>query len=217
MGFADGRTDSRPGVLAFTLSLELLYMNQEAQELSRYLNRTRGGPAAQGVLPTDVNRLCEEILRRLHAQEHAKDWQQVHVRRTAGDLSRPILLQGFGIPDASGLDHSLIIVLMEERETRSDARVEAAKGRYHLTDREMNVLENLAKGLTNKEIAISLGIAEQTIKEHIKHIMEKTQVSTRTAVLAQLFQGEIQRSVKSELPRVAKRVPRMVANGVRAR
>jgi DNA-binding CsgD family transcriptional regulator len=209
------RSESRPGVFAFTLSLELLYMNHEAQELSRYLNRSRGGPAANGLLPSDVTKLCEEILRRLHTQADAKDWQQVHVRRMGGELSRPIMLQGFGIPDASGLEHSLIIVLMEERESRTDARIEAARTRYGLTDREMNVLENLAKGLTNKEIGITLGIAEQTIKEHLKHIMEKTQVSTRTAVLAQLFQGHIQRPAKRELPRVVKRTPRLVANGTK--
>lgn len=215
MSLSELHAESRPGVFAFTLSLELLYMNHEAQELSRYLNRSRGGPAASGLLPSDVTKLCEEILKRLHLQADAKDWQQVHVRRMAGELSRPIVLQGFGIPDASGLDHSLIIVLMEEREFHSDARIEAARTRYHLTDREMNVLENLAKGLTNKEIAITLGIAEQTIKEHLKHIMEKTQVSTRTAVLAQLFQGQIQRPAKRELPRMAKATPRLIANAAK--
>src|SRR5206468_9759341 len=143
-------------------------------------NHSRGGPAAQGVLPTDVNKLCEDVLKRLRAHADAKDWEQVHVRRTVGDLGRPIGLQGFGIPDASGLDHSMIIVLMEVRGSRSDARVEAAKARYRLTDREMHVLAHLAKGLTNKDIAITLGIAEQTIKEHLQHIMGKTCVNTRT-------------------------------------
>jgi DNA-binding CsgD family transcriptional regulator len=214
MALSDCRADACPGVLAFTLSLELLYMNQEAQELSLYLNRSRGGPSANGVLPAEVNKLCEDILRRLQAHADAKDWEQVHVRQNAGDLARPVVLQGFGIPDASGHDHSLIIILMEERESRSDARVEAAKERYRLTEREMNVLENLAKGLTNKEIAITLGIAEQTIKEHLKHIMEKTCVSTRTAVLAQLFQGELPR-MKRDIPRVGKRSLRSVGNGSR--
>jgi DNA-binding CsgD family transcriptional regulator len=214
MGFPDGRLDSRPGVLAFTISLELLYMNHEAHELSQYLNRAREGPLAQGVVPTDVNKLCDEILSRLEKHADAKDWEQVHARRTVGDLARPIVLQGFGIPDASGLDHSLIIVLMEERHTRSEIRVEAAKDRYHLTDREMNVLEHLSKGLTNKEIAITLGIAEQTIKEHLKHIMEKTHVSTRTAVLAQLFQGEAPRA-KGGVSRLPKPSVQKLPNAVK--
>jgi DNA-binding CsgD family transcriptional regulator len=216
MAFAEGRPDSRPGVLAFTISLELLYMNQEAHELSQYLNRARGGPVAQGVLPSDVNKLCEEILSQLERHADAQDWEQVHARRTIGDLSRTIVLQGFGIPDASGLEHSLIIVLMEERHTHSDLRVEAAKDRYHLTDREMNVLEHLAKGLTNKEIAITLGIAEQTIKEHLKHIMVKTHVSTRTAVLAQLFQGEAPNAAKDGIPRGPKQPVQKLPNAVKA-
>jgi DNA-binding CsgD family transcriptional regulator len=216
MPFLDSRADSRPGVLAFTLSLELLYMNQEAQELSQFLNRSKEGPDANGLIPVEVNKLCEDILSRLQAHADAKDWEQVHLRRNAGDLSRPLGLQGFGIPDASGHDHSLIIILIEERESHSDARVEAAKERYRLTEREMNVLEHLAKGLTNKEIAITLGIAEQTIKEHLKHIMEKTCVSTRTAVLAQLFQGELPRA-KREVSRVTKRPLRRLASSSRVR
>jgi DNA-binding CsgD family transcriptional regulator len=215
MALPDGRSESRPGVLAFTISLELLYMNQEAQELSQYLNRLRGGPVADGMLPTDVHKLCEEILSGLVRHAEAKDWEHVHARRTVGDLSRPIVLQGFGIPDTSGLEHSLIIVLMEERLTHSDARVEAAKDRYHLTEREMHVLEHLAKGLTNKEIAMTLGIAEQTIKEHLKHIMVKTQVSTRTAVLAQLFQGELPRP-KGGISRPPKLTLQSLSNGVKA-
>ena len=49
------------------------------------------------------------------------------------------------------------------------------------------MIEHLAKGWTNKEIANALGITEQTVKEHIKHIMEKTGSSTRTGILARIF------------------------------
>jgi len=51
------------------------------------------------------------------------------------------------------------------------------------------VIEHLAKGWTNKEIANALGITEQTVKEHIKHIMQKTKSTTRTGILAQVFRS----------------------------
>ena len=49
------------------------------------------------------------------------------------------------------------------------------------------VVQNLLKGWTNKEIANELGVTEQTIKEHIKHIMAKTKTTTRTGILVQVI------------------------------
>ncbi|HAC92640.1 MAG TPA: DNA-binding response regulator [Planctomycetaceae bacterium] len=49
-----------------------------------------------------------------------------------------------------------------------------------LTQRESEVLEQLANGLTNKEIALALGISYETVKEHVQHILRKIGVSDRT-------------------------------------
>ena len=45
------------------------------------------------------------------------------------------------------------------------------------------------KGWTNKEIANAIAISELTVKEHIKHIMDKTRTSTRTGILVKILQG----------------------------
>ena len=49
-----------------------------------------------------------------------------------------------------------------------------------LTQRESEVLKQLALGLTNKEIAIALHISYETVKEHVQHILRKIGVSDRT-------------------------------------
>jgi DNA-binding NarL/FixJ family response regulator len=49
-----------------------------------------------------------------------------------------------------------------------------------LTKRESEVLKQLAFGLTNKEIAQSLGISYETVKEHVQHILRKIGVTDRT-------------------------------------
>jgi DNA-binding NarL/FixJ family response regulator len=49
-----------------------------------------------------------------------------------------------------------------------------------LTQRESEVLRQLALGLTNKEIALSLHISYETVKEHVQHILRKIGVSDRT-------------------------------------
>lgn len=49
-----------------------------------------------------------------------------------------------------------------------------------LTQRESEVLLQLSGGLTNKEIAVALGISYETVKEHVQHILHKIGVSDRT-------------------------------------
>tara|TARA_B100000686_G_scaffold320094_1_gene371416 strand:+ start:321 stop:953 length:633 start_codon:yes stop_codon:yes gene_type:complete len=51
-----------------------------------------------------------------------------------------------------------------------------------LTQRESEVLRQLALGLTNKEIAQALSISYETVKEHVQHILRKVGVSDRTQV-----------------------------------
>ena len=53
-------------------------------------------------------------------------------------------------------------------------------GEEGLTPREVEVLKHLAEGNRNKDIAALLFISEETVKVHIKHIMEKLGASDRT-------------------------------------
>ncbi|NLZ01871.1 MAG: response regulator transcription factor [Pirellulaceae bacterium] len=56
----------------------------------------------------------------------------------------------------------------------------AADVEVPLTQRESEVLRQLAFGLTNKEIAQALHISYETVKEHVQHILRKIGVSDRT-------------------------------------
>ena len=61
-----------------------------------------------------------------------------------------------------------------------------------LTPREVRVLNELAKGLANKEIASALNITEYTAKDHLKSILGKLRVNDRTeAVTAAIQRGII--------------------------
>lgn len=57
-------------------------------------------------------------------------------------------------------------------------------GAEPLTAREVDVLRQLAGGNRNKDIARNLFISEETVKVHVKHIMEKLGASDRTQALA---------------------------------
>ena len=52
---------------------------------------------------------------------------------------------------------------------------------HALTDREMDVLQLIAKGLSNKQIAAQLFISEETVKVHIRNLLRKLNVHSRVA------------------------------------
>jgi len=61
-----------------------------------------------------------------------------------------------------------------------------------LTSRESEVLNYMAQGYLNKQIAEVLGVSEQTIKDHISSIVRKLNVNTRTqAVISALKKGAL--------------------------
>jgi len=53
-----------------------------------------------------------------------------------------------------------------------------------LTERELSVLEQVAEGRRNREIGKLLGISEETVKGHVKHIIEKLGAHDRTQAVA---------------------------------
>jgi NarL family two-component system response regulator LiaR len=58
----------------------------------------------------------------------------------------------------------------------ASARAEAGR----LTPREHEVLELIARGQSNKRIALALGISEKTVKTHVGHVLAKLGVTDRT-------------------------------------
>jgi NarL family two-component system response regulator YdfI len=53
-----------------------------------------------------------------------------------------------------------------------------------LSERELEVLQMVAEGARNKEIAYKLGITERTVKAHLSHIFQKLNVDARAAAVA---------------------------------
>jgi DNA-binding NarL/FixJ family response regulator len=61
-----------------------------------------------------------------------------------------------------------------------------------LTAREFEILEDISRGLSNKEVGVALSISEQTVKNHISNILRKLAVNDRThAVVFAMRQGWI--------------------------
>ena len=70
--------------------------------------------------------------------------------------------------------------LLKEFVTLADNRAQE----YGLSNREMEVLQLLSEGKTNKQIAKDLWISEQTVKTHVSHLFDKLGTSDRTETVA---------------------------------
>jgi NarL family two-component system response regulator LiaR len=65
------------------------------------------------------------------------------------------------------------------------------QNQVRLTDREREVLREIATGRTNKEIARSLHIAETTVKSHVSAILDKLGVQSRTQAALQALRSDL--------------------------
>ena len=72
------------------------------------------------------------------------------------------------------------VQLAPEAAARLLREVRAPESPEALTERETEVLRRLGRGLANKEIAQTLGIGETTVKSHVKRILAKLGVQSRT-------------------------------------
>ena len=194
------------GILVLAPPARLLQMSQRAWDVIRQIhddelgNGEGNSKAARGLLPTALLQICRETFTHLQSRTTTKDWEQFEVRQIIGTPNSSMLIRGYGVPDRRGSEHALIIVILEalgrrEKESkRSEGNGhwngdvnEQTKERFQFTDRQQEVVKCLARGWTNKEIASNLGIALPTVKEHVRHIMEKTESTTRTGVLMRVL------------------------------
>jgi len=105
--------------------------------------------------------------------------------------------QGYVLKNATGVDliPALRAVAAGQKWIPKEisARLASRKLFEDLTARELEVLQQIARGLANKEIAHALKITEHTVKDHLKHILGKLHVADRTeAVTVALQRGIIQ-------------------------
>jgi len=80
------------------------------------------------------------------------------------------------------MSHDEVVVWVEEKVGRISGRLitDTEDSFVPLSPREMEILEYVTHGRSNKEIAYALGISHQTVKNHMTAILRKLQVDDRT-------------------------------------
>ena len=180
---------SRPaqtGVLLLSSTFQVVHLNADGRALLQELIM-RPGPTVD--LPPVIRSFCQELIQMLPPSPESTDWENVRLSQTALSRSGRIMLRAFGIPSPLHPGDGQLLVLIDRLEL-SDERGyahPASATPIHLTPREAAVMRYLLEGLTNKEIANKLSISEHTVKDHLKRLMKKTRVTTRTAVVSRLL------------------------------
>ena len=104
-------------------------------------------------------------------------------------------VQGYVLKSSTGdkLIPALRAVAAGERWVPKDVadRLASRNSFEQLSAREMQVLNELAKGLANKQIADALNITEYTVKDHLKNILGKLRVADRTEAVTTALQRGI--------------------------
>jgi DNA-binding NarL/FixJ family response regulator len=108
-----------------------------------------------------------------------------------GRTVRLVLYRGPG-SDFSERDRAVLTLL---RPHLQQAYLDAERRRHpvpRLTPRQTELLNLVAAGHTNTQIARCLGVTEGTVRTHRENIYERLHVSSRTAAVTRAFSGQVE-------------------------
>lgn len=163
-----------PGVLIFDINNKLLYFNKEASEMIPEMQKAT---KTEGIkIPEELYNLCNLVKSTSSAASIV--WEVEHSGLHCS--LRAFFIGGQGEDRKS----THIMVLIERIIEKHDIDFEKARTNFKLTNRELEVLRLLCYGLTNREISKKLSISEHTVKDYIKKIMLKTEVNSRSKIIA---------------------------------
>jgi DNA-binding NarL/FixJ family response regulator len=103
----------------------------------------------------------------------------------APEIVRAVLAVNEG---KSVLDPSVVHRLMQVVGGTSTSHGDGLEPGTDLTARELAVLDEAARGLTNKAIGLTLGISDRTVQGHLRNIFEKLHVTNRTEAVVKAVQ-----------------------------
>ncbi|HEY3197014.1 MAG TPA: helix-turn-helix transcriptional regulator [Nitrospirales bacterium] len=197
------------GILMVTTGGGTVFIDSRAEELCQQMS---GDAEHKGRLPLAIMKMVEEISDLLKLRSHPNDWEAFKVKRVIKGRTGYIFAAGIGVPALLKHDKPRILLSLEALVPRTTSFRRLTQ--FTLTARETSVVECLLKGYSTQEIAESMAVKKQTVKEHIKHIMEKTNTSTRTGIIVALA-GPPEISVSQAIKRGAPECDQVFSHGTR--
>jgi DNA-binding CsgD family transcriptional regulator len=170
------------GFLLLDPSLKLIVANQEVIQILNYQNNM---PKQNG------HRLPDELLRdKIHPMLRT-DGPSAQFRSANEFQSgrRRYVCRIFCVTTRPGLgaqQHD--VALLFERTSTPAFDIEKIRKTYHLTEREVETLQHLVRGLTTKEIASRMQISPNTVKAFLRLVMIKMGFRSRAGVISKVME-----------------------------
>ncbi len=177
-----------PGVVIFDSSKRMLFSNEEALVLAPELEKIfPDGAQASGILQS-IYQLCDQVKDSVSCvKSNINRSEIVHCTVRDGTEGQLLALRAFPTKWDEKEGSSLhIMVLLERAVEKRSVDYKIAGSHFDLSRREIEVLERICEGLSNRDIASHLFISEYTVKDHLKKIMRKMGCSSRNEIISSL-------------------------------
>jgi DNA-binding NarL/FixJ family response regulator len=167
---------STPGIFIFNQNTTMIYSNKMA---SRLISDMPGLYEAVCTLCSQMN--ADDCISK---PSHRTDTKCAVYRNSS---SPPFSIRIFMIGESGNNDRRRIMVLIEKVIEKHAVDLKKAGMKFSISKRELEVLTLICEGLTNREISEKLFISEQTVKDHVRHIMRKVGVNSRSSLIKALL------------------------------
>ena len=184
---------SVPGILVFDQRENLVFCNPSALDILTELSGARDPYLKNDVgitIPKEIYNLCRSLAQIISPRPRNLGASLPSQAALFSTREVTYCCRGsFQQNSTSPVGETFHIMIMIERILqRHDAGLDTFKKRFELTDKQMEIVKRLLTGCSNKEIASGLFVCEDTIKGHLKHIMKRLGVHSRTEILSKVFQ-----------------------------
>jgi DNA-binding CsgD family transcriptional regulator len=186
---------SVPGILILDDRKKPVYLNPIAADILRSLSLNGAGPSPahkpeEISIPKEIFDLYDDLKKNFNYSAKGQADKLPSLITLIPFRKENYCCRGFFLDDStpSAKKAPHVMVLIEKVSMHRQVNLTEFKERFLLTDRHVDILKLLVNGATNKEMADTLYVTEDTIKGHLKHIMRRLGVNTRTEVLSMLFQ-----------------------------
>lgn len=156
--------------------LLLLDINMPVMDGLQTLEAIRKQAPAQKVLMLTISQNDEDLIGAIVAGANG-----YLLKNTEPEALRYTILQVYA-------GNSVLSPEVTSRVLATLRRAQSDRGRALLSEREVDVLRCLARGQTTTQISGALFISENTVKTHIRHILEKMEVNNRAEAVAKASQ-----------------------------
>ncbi len=173
-----------PGILIFDMNNKLHYLNKEADEILNGLEKSTKRPGKKNIIPEEIYSICNMVKTKVCKEKPPlpdKPESKVFYNKNGNPFSVRAFCVGFS---RNNQKPTHIMVLIENIVEKRKIDYKKIKYNYKLTERELEVVELICNGLPNKEISKLLSISEYTVKDHIKNIMQKMNISSRSEIIS---------------------------------